>query len=51
MLIESFTAKNIKFSIYANGSKFSLFVGGIKRATYPTIKGAQGAAKRIEDAA
>jgi len=50
VLIESFTANGIKFSIYSKGNKFSLFVGGISRATYATLNGAKGAAKRIAEA-
>lgn len=46
-LILSAEYRNIKFSIYGKGTKFILFVGGISRARYATLKGAQGAMNRI----
>ena len=54
-LIEKKEIRGIKFAIYfrpgRTGGMFCLFVGNVERTRKPTLKGIQGAIKRIVDAA
>jgi len=49
-LIETGTVAHTVYTIYENGGKYVVFIGGCRRATKATLKGAQGVVAKIRKA-